>query len=118
MPRLIRRRPLKERILAALNPWDFFLWLSEEIETRDLGSKSLGTQLGVGLNFLFLLARANGAYSSRKHDDVFGDADGSGWLAYVVSDCDLIFASKPFTSCGPANLPPRTPSSLGHSHGC
>lgn len=85
MPRLVRRRPLSERIKSALNPWDFFLWLSEEIETRDIGSKSLGTQLGVGLNFVFLLARANGAYSTSSYDDVFSDVNGSGWLSYLVS---------------------------------
>lgn len=86
MPRLVRRRPLSERIKTALNPWDFFLWLSEEIETRDIGSKSLGTQLGLGLNFVFLVARANGAYTTgSSYDDVFSDFEGSGWLGYIVS---------------------------------
>lgn len=85
MPRLVRRRPLSERIASALNPWDFFLWLSEEIETRDIGSKSLGTQLGLALNFVFLLARANAGYTTGSADDVFGDVDGSGWLGYIVS---------------------------------
>lgn len=85
MPRLIRRRPLLERIKSALNPYDFFLWVSEEIETRDIGSKSLGTQLGLALNFVFLLARANGVYSTGSVDDIFSDVDGAGWLAYFVS---------------------------------
>lgn len=85
MPRLIRRRPLFERIKSALDPFDFFLWLSEEIETRDIGSKSLGTQLGLALNFAFLLARANGVYSTGSVDDVFSDVEGSGWFAYFVS---------------------------------
>lgn len=89
MPRLIRRRPLSERIKSALNPWDFFLWLSEEIETRDIGSKSLGTQLGLALSFVFLLARANGAYSTGSSNDVFGDTEGSGWFAYFVSTKNL-----------------------------
>lgn len=83
MPRIVRRRPLAERIAAAISPWDFFLWLSEEIETRDIGSKSLGTQLGLGMNFVFLIARANGGYSSDS-DDVFGDSTGSGWFSYLV----------------------------------
>lgn len=86
MPRLIRRRPLKERITSALNPWDFFLWVSEEIETRDIGSKTLGTQLGLALNFVFLVARANGVYSTGIADDVFGDSEGAGWFAYLVSN--------------------------------
>lgn len=85
MPRLIRRRPLSERIASALNPWDFFLWLSEEIETRDIGSKSLGTQLGIALNFAFLLARANAAYTTGSADDIFSDVSSSGWLGYIVS---------------------------------
>lgn len=85
MPRIVRRRPLSERIASALNPWDFFLWLSEEIETRDIGSKSLGTQLGLVLNFVFLLARANAAYSIGSSDDIFSDVDSSGWLGYIVS---------------------------------
>lgn len=85
MPRLVRRRPLMERITSAVNPWDFFLWVSEEIETRDIRSKSLGTQLGLALNFIFLLARANGAYSTGSADDVFNDHDGISWLAYFVS---------------------------------
>lgn len=84
MPRIVRRRPLIERIKSALDPWDFFLWLSEEIETRDLGSKSLGTQFGIALNFVFLIARANGAHSSDV-DDVFTDTTESGWLSYFVS---------------------------------
>ncbi|KAJ4389787.1 hypothetical protein N0V93_007259 [Gnomoniopsis smithogilvyi] len=84
MPRLVRRRPFMERITSALNPWDFFLWVSEEIETRDIGSKSLGTQLGLALNFIFLLARANGAYSTGSADDVFNDNDGVSWLAYFA----------------------------------
>ncbi|ROW14548.1 hypothetical protein VPNG_03221 [Cytospora leucostoma] len=83
MPRIIRRRPLIERIKSALDPWDLFLWLSEEIETRDLGSKSLGTQLGVALNFIFLISRANGAHSTDV-DDVFSDSTGSGWLTYFA----------------------------------
>lgn len=84
MPRIVRRRPLIERIKSALDPWDLFLWLSEEIETRDLGSKSLGTQLGIALNFIFLVSRANGAQSTDV-DDVFSDSTGSGWLTYFVS---------------------------------
>ncbi|KAJ3521420.1 hypothetical protein NM208_g13296 [Fusarium decemcellulare] len=83
MPRLVRRKPLSERIMSALNPMDFLLWLSEELETRDWDSTSAGTQLGLAMNFIFLIARANsGSYSSS--DDVFTDEAGSGWLAFFV----------------------------------
>ncbi|KAL1864257.1 hypothetical protein Daus18300_007854 [Diaporthe australafricana] len=85
-PRLVRRRPLWERITSALDPWDFILWVSEEIETRELGSKSLGTQLGLALNFVFIIARSNGVYSTSSSDDVFGESDSnaSGWLSYIA----------------------------------
>lgn len=95
-PRLVRRRPLWERITSALDPWDFFLWVSEEIETRELGSKSLGTQLGLALNFVFIIARSNGVYSTSSSDDVFGEPDSntSGWLSYIVG-LGTTFASQP-----------------------
>ncbi|KAH6996483.1 hypothetical protein BKA56DRAFT_726319 [Ilyonectria sp. MPI-CAGE-AT-0026] len=83
MPRLVRRQPLFERIMSALNPMDFLLWLSEELETRDWDSTSAGTQLGLGLNFVFLIARANSSASS-SNDDVFSDDNGSGWLSFFV----------------------------------
>lgn len=83
MPRLVRRKPLLERLSAFLNPMDFLLWLSEELETRDWDSKSAGTQLGLGLNFLFLLARANSSVAPPA-DDVFGNEDKSLWLTLVV----------------------------------
>lgn len=67
-----------------MNPMDFLLWLSEEMETREWESKLVGTQLGLGLNFIFLIARAN-IGSSTSTDDVFSDDDGVGWLALCVS---------------------------------
>lgn len=107
MPRIVRRRPLIERIKSALDPWDLFLWLSEEIETRELGSKSMGTQIGIALNFVFLVSRANGTHSTDV-DDVFGDSAGSGWLAYLVSSghhasrnkVSMVFADSPVPSPG------------------
>jgi len=83
--RRVRRKPLSERILAAINPLDFLLWLSEEIETRDWDPKSVGTQLGVSCNVGFLLARANSGATAAS-DDIFAD-DGSSltWLAFIVS---------------------------------
>ncbi|KAJ8119903.1 hypothetical protein ONZ43_g3254 [Nemania bipapillata] len=85
MPRLVRRRPWIERVKSMLNPMDFLLWLSEEIETHDWSSKAVGTQLGLAMNFSFLLARANSG-GARVADPVFDDGSSSvGWLAYVVS---------------------------------
>ena len=67
-----------------LNPMDFYLWLSEEIQTLSWDSKAFGTRFGLAANFVFLLARAN-AGSTRDVDDVFGDAPASGWVSLLVS---------------------------------
>ncbi|OTB08076.1 hypothetical protein M426DRAFT_317182 [Hypoxylon sp. CI-4A] len=82
-PRLVRRRPLLERVKAMLNPMDFLLWLSEEIETRDWNSKVVGTQMGMVMNFTFLLARANSG-GARAADPVFDEGTVSGWFTFLV----------------------------------
>ncbi|SPO05849.1 uncharacterized protein DNG_08536 [Cephalotrichum gorgonifer] len=82
--RLVRRRPIKERILSALNPMDFLLWLSEEIETREWDSKAVGTRAGVIMSLGFLLARANTSGASQEVDDVFGEDGGTGWVPYIA----------------------------------
>lgn len=87
--RLVRRAPLLERIQAYLNPWDFLLWASEELNGNDWGDihKRWAVPIGIVLNVVFMMARAN-ARSSRGGDDVFADYHerrGSGWLAWVVS---------------------------------
>lgn len=89
MPRLVRKRPLYERIMATINPMDFLLWLSEELETREWESKVAGAQLGLAINFVFLLARANSG-SGPSRDDVFSDAGSSGWVSFLVSQDALI----------------------------
>lgn len=99
-PRLVRRRPVWQRIKAAIDPWDFLLWMSEEIETRNFGSKSLGNRLGLALNFVFILTRVYGSSSTGSdNDDVFSDSgsDSPGWLAYFVSSCTA-FASRLMSS--------------------
>ncbi|KAI1358645.1 hypothetical protein F5Y08DRAFT_109959 [Xylaria arbuscula] len=84
MPRLVRKRSFMERLKTMLNPMDFLLWLSEEIETHDWSSKTVGTQLGLAMNFVFLIARANSG-GTRVTDPVFEDgSSGSGWIAYLV----------------------------------
>ena len=75
-PRLIRRRPLADRIKAYLNPLDLLLWLSEEMDSKDWDqwNKEWAYPIGVLLNVVFLTARANTAYSTGiGRDDVFGD---------------------------------------------
>ncbi|GKZ24508.1 hypothetical protein AbraIFM66951_006096 [Aspergillus brasiliensis] len=88
MPRLVRRRPLTERIKSYLNPLDFLLWLSEEIDTHDWDQfeKNWALPLGIALNVVFLIARANSqSYGSQAIDDVFGDDGSTPWLSWFSS---------------------------------
>ncbi|KAJ9301652.1 hypothetical protein DTO217A2_7565 [Paecilomyces variotii] len=87
MPRLVRRQPLAERVKAYLNPLDFLLWLSEEIDSSDWEQweKEWALPIGAGLNFIFLVARANSARKSRAEDHIFGDDGGVSWLTWVAS---------------------------------
>ena len=86
MPRLIRRRPLAERIREYLDPADFLLWLSEEFDSSDWDQwqRDWATPIGLLLNVIFLIARANSGYSRQSNDDVFGDnisrSSMSSWL--------------------------------------
>ncbi|KAI0387665.1 hypothetical protein F5Y04DRAFT_240714 [Hypomontagnella monticulosa] len=95
MPRLVRRRPLVERVKAMLNPMDFLLWLSEEIETRDWDSKVVGTQMGLAMNFVFLLARANSG-GARTADPVFDEGTVSGWFTFFVGS--LVWSLMAFSA--------------------
>ncbi|MCJ1470802.1 hypothetical protein MMC07_009449 [Pseudocyphellaria aurata] len=86
-PRLIRRRHLFARIKAYLNPFDFFLWLAEELDTSDWDQwqRAWATPVGITLNIVFLIARANFGSSKRGGDDVFGDTiQYTGWLSWLV----------------------------------
>lgn len=88
MPRLVRRRPLAERIGSYLNLWDFLLWVSEEIEGNDWDQleKDWGMAIGIAVNAIFLIARANSQSSgSRAIDDVFGEESGVAWGSWLVS---------------------------------
>jgi hypothetical protein len=88
MPRLVRRTPLAERIKGYLNPADFLLWLSEELESHgwDQLEKEWAIPIGFGLNLIFLIARANSRGGSGSYDDVFGDVKSeAGWFNWLVS---------------------------------
>ncbi|XTI85165.1 hypothetical protein V2W45_1372863 [Cenococcum geophilum] len=106
MPRLIRRAPLSERIKAYLNPWDFLLWVSEELNGNgwDDFQRAWAIPIGVGVNLVFIIAKANtGVSRSSGDDDVFGDYGsrrGSGWLLwlsmFIVHSLTLISLSNAF----------------------
>lgn len=88
--RLVRRAPLVERVKAYLNPWDFLLWASEELNGNDWDDfhKQWATPIGVTLNVVFMMARVNSSGNHDIGDDVFADYHerrGSGWLTWTVS---------------------------------
>jgi hypothetical protein len=97
--RVVRRAPLRERIAAKLDPQDFVLWLSEELNSKDWEdfNRSWSATIGLGLNLIFILARTNSIPSS-SGDDVFSDGDGfraAGWLAWIVRDrADLLLQRR------------------------
>ena len=97
MPRLVRRTPWTERLLNSLNPLDFLLWLSEEIETREWDPKTLGLQLGLGMNIIFFLARANSGATDTV-DDVFGEGSVVSWVIHFVRAFALPDASPVSTA--------------------
>ncbi|OCL09267.1 hypothetical protein AOQ84DRAFT_354077 [Glonium stellatum] len=106
MPRLVRRAPLSERIKAYLNPWDFLLWVSEELNSNDWDEfqRTWAMPIGVGVNLIFIIAKANtGGSGSSGGDDVFGDYGsrrGSGWLSwfsmFIVHSLTLVSLSNAF----------------------
>lgn len=90
MPPFVRKTAWRDRIQAYLNPYDFLLWLSEEIETHDFDEKTVAYTLGPILNITFLVARANSSKCSRVEDDVFGDDSScTGWFTWFV--CSVCF---------------------------
>ncbi|KAF2727735.1 hypothetical protein EJ04DRAFT_581825 [Polyplosphaeria fusca] len=88
MPRLVRKAPLAERIKAYMDPMDWLMWASEELNSNDWDefAKNYANWLGFGLNLVFMVAKANaGKASSDKVDDVFGDYQRSGgWLKWFA----------------------------------
>ena len=89
--RLVRRRPLTERIKAYLDPLDFLLWLSEELETSDWEQwqKNWAAPLGIGLNLAMIVARSNTGSHTDGYNDVFGEVSTRsmlfGWLVGVAT---------------------------------
>ena len=86
MPKFVRRQPLIERIKAYLNPYDFLLWLSEELESNgwDQLEKEWAVPIGILVNLVFLIARANTKNTATSYDDVFGDVPGVSWTSWLV----------------------------------
>ena len=87
MPKFVRRQPLTERIKAYLDPADWLLYISEELDTHgwDQLEKEWAIPIGISLNFIFLVARANQNNRTTSYDDVFGEVKDTGWSAWLVS---------------------------------
>jgi hypothetical protein len=87
MPKFVRRQPLIERIKAYLDPADWLIYISEELETHgwEQLEKEWAIPIGMALNFAFIIARANQNKKSTTYDDVFGEVKGPGWFAWLVS---------------------------------
>lgn len=109
MPRVVRHAPLSQRIAGWLNPFDHLLALSTDIDSYDWDTlqHTLGDPLGIGLNLLTAITRANAdAFRSRYEDDVFSYASGRGhgstWaggLGYLV--CESKLREDGFLACTP-----------------
>lgn len=88
MPRLVRQAPLSVRLKAYLDPWDWLLWIAEELndDVYDDWITAWGAPLGVGLNIVFILARGVSGRASTGSDDGFSEmgVQESGWFAWLV----------------------------------
>lgn len=70
MPRLVRRRTFRDRLLFYLNPLDLALELWTYIEGYDWDGvqSSTSTPIGLGLNLLLFLARVNCSNTHSSYD--------------------------------------------------
>lgn len=90
MPRLVRRAPLWQRIQAYTDPLDWFIYISEELNSSDWDqfASNYALYLGFAANVVFVVAQANSAASAASDDDgVFSDVKGLGllpWLANIL----------------------------------
>ncbi|KAF2824567.1 hypothetical protein CC86DRAFT_57359 [Ophiobolus disseminans] len=88
MPRLVRRAPLSERIKAYIDPSDWLIWISEELNSNDWDefAQSYAVYIGFASNVLFVIAQANcGPSTSLNDDGVFGGVSGPGWIKWFMN---------------------------------
>jgi hypothetical protein len=99
MPRLVRRAPLSERIKAYLDPSDWLIWISEELNSSDWEdfASQYALYIGFSANIAFVIAQANsGASSSYDSDNVFKEVSGPGWFKWFANLLVLILGSAAF----------------------
>lgn len=93
MPRLVRRAPLADRIKAYIDPSDWLIWISEELNSSDWEdfAQTYALYIGFGANIAFVIAQANsGASSSYDADNVFKEVSGPGWMKWFANLLVLI----------------------------
>ncbi|KAF1843521.1 uncharacterized protein K460DRAFT_368410 [Cucurbitaria berberidis CBS 394.84] len=94
MPRLVRRAPLSERIKAYIDPSDWLIWISEELNSSDWDefASSYGLYIGFSTNLLFIIAQANSGASTSYNDSdgVFTEVSGPGWIKWMMNLLVLI----------------------------
>jgi hypothetical protein len=75
--KVVRRAPLAQRVQSWFNISDLSLWLLEELNSRDWEEfdKRWSTPLGLTLNIIFIILRANSTPTSNG-DDIFEDNNG------------------------------------------
>jgi hypothetical protein len=100
-PRLVRRAPLSERIKAYLDPMDWLMWASEELNSNDWDefANSWAAPIGVAVNVLFMIAKANvGRSTDGKGDDVFGEIHKTrtGWFKWCMGVFVLVLSTMSF----------------------
>lgn len=99
MPRLVRRAPLAERIKAYIDPSDWLIWISEELNSSDWDdfAKAYAVYLGFGANVLFVIAKANsGASTDYDNDDIFREVAGPGWMKWFMNLLVLVLGGAAF----------------------
>lgn len=99
MPRLVRRAPLAERIKAYLDPSDWLIWISEELNSNDWEefAQSYALYIGFASNILFVVAQANSGASSNYDDDgVFREISGPGWIKWFMNLVVLVLGGAAF----------------------
>ena len=117
--RLIRRQPLMQRIKSYLDPWDFLLWASEELESSEWEQwqNDWAVPIGLAINLIMLVARANSRGGADDIDDVFGDDStrmgfGSWLVSYWASLRSEHFTDTVYRRPLPSTCLPLSPSSI------
>ncbi|KAF1834061.1 hypothetical protein BDW02DRAFT_353655 [Decorospora gaudefroyi] len=99
MPPLVRRATLAQRIKAYVDPLDWLMCISEELNTSDWQdfASAWAVWIGSGAHLLFIVAQANSGVSTSPDDDgVFSEVQGPGWTKWIMDLLVLMLAALAF----------------------